>query len=284
MWFVLTQHRSPAEAARTTPNFELQTRWADALTSGALLGAVSFAHLRRPGPPAVSAVRDGDGWRVSGRLDWVTSWGLADVLLLMAETPDGQVLQALLPASHREGLLIDGELSLAAMQGTSTVGARLQDVWIDDGEVAHVLPKSEWLGRDAQRVANTPPAVLGLTRAALNALMEAANQRGWVTAEALASRWRDELVTLRSRAYELVDDVPPDECIDERVALRARATRLALDVTSGLIAVQAGRAMLTSSPAQRWAREALFALVQAQTQVTREALVATFSGERPAIR
>jgi hypothetical protein len=52
---------------------------------------------------------------------------------------------------------------------------------------------------------------------------------------------------------------------------------MAQEVTSALIAVQAGRAMLTSSPEQRWAREAMFALVQAQTQVTREALVAGFS-------
>ncbi len=38
--------------------------------------------------------------------------------------------------------------------------------------------------------------------------------------------------------------------------------------------------MLLSSPEQRWAREALFALVQAQTQVTREALIATYRPER----
>ena len=60
------------------------------------------------------------------------------------------------------------------------------------------------------------------------------------------------------------------------MALRAQITKLAQEVTSALIAVQAGRAMLLSSPEQRWAREAMFALVQAQTQVTREALVAAF--------
>jgi hypothetical protein len=36
--------------------------------------------------------------------------------------------------------------------------------------------------------------------------------------------------------------------------------------------------MLTSSPEQRWAREALFALVQAQTAATRAALLATYRG------
>ena len=61
--------------------------------------------------------------------------------------------------------------------------------------------------------------------------------------------------------------------------MRAQITKLAQDVTAALIAVQAGRAMLLASPEQRWAREAMFALVQAQTQVTREALVrAYFTG------
>ena len=276
LWFVLTQHRSPAEAARTTENAALGERWAGGLLSGASLGAVAFAHLRRPGQPTVTASRNGESWLVNGRFDWITSWGLADVLLLMAETPGGEVVQALLPASARQGLTITGELPLAAMQGTSTVGAVLDKMTILDAEVARTLPKREWLAADALRTANAPPAVFGLTRAALNALIAAARQRQWATASSLATSWRDEFELARARAYTLIDDVEPDDGIDERVALRAQITRLAQDVTSALITVQAGRAMLLSSPEQRWAREAMFALVQAQTQVTREELVASY--------
>ncbi len=80
LWFVLTQHRSPAEAARTTKNdARARALGGRAGQLAASLGAVAFAHLRRPGAPTVTATRDGDGWRVSGRLDWITSWGLADV-------------------------------------------------------------------------------------------------------------------------------------------------------------------------------------------------------------
>lgn len=277
LWFVLTQHRSPAEAARTTDNAALGDRWAAGLVSGALLGAVAFAHLRRPGAPTVTAIRRGGGWLASGRLDWITSWGLADVLLLMAETADGEVVQALLSASEREGLTITGELPLAAMQGTSTVGAVLDHLPISDAEVARVLPKREWLAADALRTANAPPAVFGLTRVALNALLAAAGQRQWASAAGLATRWQREFKDLRARAYGFVDDVAPSEAVAERIALRAQITKLAQDVTTALITVQAGRAMLLSSPEQRWAREALFALVQAQTQVTREALIGAYS-------
>ncbi len=277
LWFVLAQHRSPAEAARTTQNETLSERWAAGLQSGGLLGAVAFAHLRRPGAPTVTATLQGDGFVVSGRLDWITSWGLADVLLLMAETPDGEVVQALLPASERQGLTITGELPLAAMQGTSTVGAVLDHMPVSDAEVARVLPKREWLTADLQRTANAPPAVFGLTRAALNALTAAAEHRRWESASGLARQWQERYVRLRARAYALVDDVAPGEAVDERIAIRAEVTRLAQDVTSALITVQAGRAMLLTSPEQRWAREAMFALVQAQTQVTREALVAAYA-------
>jgi hypothetical protein len=119
--------------------------------------------------------------------------------------------------------------------------------------------------------------VFGLTRAALNALIAAADQRHWSTAADLAARWREQFEDARARAYALVDDVAPDEAVEERVALRAQMTKLAQDVTAALVTVQAGRALLLSAPEQRWAREAMFALVQAQTQVTREALVAAFS-------
>jgi alkylation response protein AidB-like acyl-CoA dehydrogenase len=278
LWFVLTQHRSPATAAASTANVALSERWSGPLTRGTALGAVAFAHLRRPGPAGVTAKRLDGGWQVDGRLDWITSWGLADVLLLMAESPDGEVVQALLPASAREGLRITGPLALAAMQGTSTVGAVLDGLRIEDAEVAHVVPKDEWLTEDAQRTANAPPAVFGLTRVVVNALAAAASRRGSAEATALADRWRTEVAAIRSRSYALVDDVDPTEALDERRRLRAAITRLAQDATSALVAVQGGRAMLTSSPEQRWAREALFALVQAQTAVTRAALLATYRG------
>ena len=203
LWFVVAQHRSPSEAARGSDNAEVRERWADGLASGRLLGAVAFAHLRRAGPPTVTATRETGCWRVSGRLDWITSWGLADALLLMAETPDGEVVQALLPASERRGLTITGELALAAMQGTSTVGAVLDGLKVEDAEVARVLPKSQWSAADSLRTANAPPAVFGLTRAALNALIPAAEARGSVAAEQLGHRWRENSGRFGRVAYRV---------------------------------------------------------------------------------
>lgn len=278
LWFVAAQHRSPAESAGATSNHELRERYAEGLASGALLGAVSFAHLRRPRPTVV-AERRATGWSISGRLDWVTSWGLADVLLLMAETTGGDVVQCLIPAVPQQGLIITGELALAAMGGTSTVGAMLDDLAVTDAAVAAVLPKHDWLLPDSQRTANVPAAVVGLARAAVNGLLTVAGERDWDELGVLAEAWATELVSSRARAYELVDDTPPGEAIEERLALRGSITRRAQDATAMLVAAQAGRAILRSSSAQRWAREAMFALVQAQTHRSRNALVAAYLGE-----
>lgn len=273
LWFVATQHRSPAEAAIGTANDALRERWAQPLASGRALGAVAFAHLRRPGPPGVVATRDGVGWRVTGRLDWVTSWGLADALLLMAETADGRVVQALLPATEQAGLVVTGPLALAAMGATSTVGISLDGLLVGPDELVRVLPKPDWSARDAERTADATPASFGLARAALDRLAVTAERRGSRAAGELALALAARLVAARRSAYALADEVPPGVRVPERLALRAEALDLAQRAAAAVVAAEAGRAMLLDSPGQRWAREALFHLVQAQTGPLREELL-----------
>lgn len=270
LWFVMAQHRSPTDAARSTTVAALRERYAAGLSTGELLGAVSFAHLRRPHPTVVTTRVEG-GWEFSGRLDWITSWGLADVLLLMAESPEGEVVQALLPAEPRPGLSVGDALPLAAMRGTSTVSATLEQLQIGDDEVAAVLSKREWLATDECRTANAIPAVFGLARAAVNALSNLAEDRSWVTASDAAKRLGAEVVDVRRQAYRLLDEVEATEQLEVRRDLRVRATVLASTAVAALTVSQGGRSMLESSRESRWAREVQFALVQAQTHATREA-------------
>ena len=279
VWFVAAQHRTPMEcavAATDTPSHE---RWAEPLATGRALGAVAFAHLRRPGGPSVRAVRTATGWQVSGMLDWVTSWGLADALLLMAEADDGLVVQALVPARERVGFGVTGPLGLAAMGGTSTVGARLDAMPVDDDEVAAVVAKSEWLARDTERTANAAPAVFGLMRAVIADLHRSGVERDQPLAVEAAQRFAEQVTAARAAAYRLIDDVPAGEALDERVLLRARSLTLLQRITAARVAAQGGSAMLLRSSAQRWAREGLFHLVQAQTQPLREALLQEWAAQ-----
>jgi alkylation response protein AidB-like acyl-CoA dehydrogenase len=273
LWFVVTQHRSPTEAAFASVNPEPKARWAEALATGQALGAVAFAHLRRPGPPPVQATRVAGGWRLDGRLDWVTSWGLADVLLLMAETEDARVVQALVPAVDGEALCSTGRLPLAAMAGTSTAGLRVDALVVPDSEVVRVLPKAAWSQSDAAKAANASPAAFGLARAAVEALAVVTERRGSAAGERLAASLAEQIRDVRREAYALIDHVPPGEQLGRRLELRAAALDLALRATTALVTAEAGRAMLLDSAAQRWAREALFLLVQAQTAELRDELL-----------
>jgi len=189
----------------------------------------------------------------------------------MAESPEGDVVQTLLPAAPRPGLSVGGELPLAAMRGTSTVSAVLEQMRVADDEVAAVVAKSEWLAVDERRTANAVAAVFGIARAAVNALSDLAQERGWTVAIDAAARLGAKVREVRRDAYQLIDDVDPADRLEERRALRVRSTEVASTAVAALTVAQGGRSMLESSRESRWAREVQFALVQAQTHATREA-------------
>ena len=90
VWFCWTQHfgcmrtLGNSYVSELSPNVPaLQDRWLAGLTTGTFLGALAFAHVRRPGPPNPVATRVEGGWVINGRLDWVTSWDIADVVMVM---------------------------------------------------------------------------------------------------------------------------------------------------------------------------------------------------------
>jgi hypothetical protein len=62
--------------------------------------------------------------------------------------------------------------------------------------------------------------------------------------------------------------------------LRAEVTELAVRTANALIAARSGSALLLTSPEQRWAREAAFHLIQAQTTGVRRARLTAFAHRR----
>jgi alkylation response protein AidB-like acyl-CoA dehydrogenase len=109
-WFCWSQHQTPLralEAVAPSPDAPaadgLRARLLPGLRSGRLLAAVAFAHVRRPGPPNPVATRVPGGWRLDGSLDWVTSWDIADVVMVMAlgaGDDAGSLLASYLPAGR----------------------------------------------------------------------------------------------------------------------------------------------------------------------------------------
>ena len=270
-WFVAHQHTNPVQSLGRSDNVALKERHLRALCTGGALCGVAFAHLRRPGPPPVAATRTPGGWTFAGTAPWVTSWGLADLLLLAGVSPAGEVVLALVPARDQAGAQAGPPMRLAVMQGTCTVALRLADLAVADTDVVEILRRDDWLEADRLRTANALPAVFGLLDTVVGRLGALARQREDDLAGELAGCLGEEAADLRRAAYALLDHVPLYEQVDDRLALRAASLELGVRAAAALVAATGGSAMALSAPPQRLAREALFHLVQAQTAPVRAA-------------
>ena len=285
-WFCWVQHISPMHAIaaavdgpETPAASTIRERYLSGLRSGELLAGVAFAHVRRPGPPNPVATRDADGWRVNGTLDWVTSWDIADVVVVTAKAdgPDeGMMIAFVLPAGHSTAPLPDGvsvgdPLRLLAMSGTHTRPVRFDNVAIPATDVIALTPVDSWMADDRQRTADANPSAFGLARAAIAELDELAAQRNdslmRVLATDLASQCRD----MRAQAYALMEDADREGTRVQRLDLRAQALDLATRAAMANVTARAGASMMTGCSAERRLRESMFLLVQAQTADTRAA-------------
>jgi alkylation response protein AidB-like acyl-CoA dehydrogenase len=281
-WFCWVQHQSPLRTLRgDVPGLRepaapgLVTDLLPRLRSGDALAAVAFAHVRRPGAANPAATRVAGGWRLDGRLDWVTSWDIADVVMVMAQgaPPDDDVLVcAYLPAGRGTapavGLMPGEPLELLAMSGTHTRPITLDGVFVPDAAVGAVIDRAQWLAHDEQRTADANPAAFGVTRGAIAQLDALARQRGDAQAVDLAEALAAECRALRDEAYEQADAGGDRSA---RLRLRAASLDLAIRSATAVVTAMSGAAMLRGQPAERRVREAMFLLVQAQTPATRAA-------------
>ncbi|GAA1291849.1 acyl-CoA dehydrogenase family protein [Pseudonocardia aurantiaca] len=291
-WFMTTQHRFPQalsrgpltalapEAITLGPAAE---RHRAGLASARTSAGIAIAHIRRPGPPAVRAEPRPGGWTFSGTADWCTGWGLLDVVMIAGTTPDDRFVLALLPAAERPGLRAGDPLPLAVMAGTRTVALAIDGLAVDAEDVLAVIDVPAWHAHDAARTANATPASLGLLRRMVVALAELGAMRDRPEAVDAAHTLAKRAAGVRAEAYALLTEVPLFERVAERRELRAAVTELAVRTAGALVAARSGSALLLTSPEQRWAREAAFHLIQAQTAEVRNAQLAAFadpSGER----
>ena len=275
-WFVATQHAMPLATLATSTNEPLKARLLRDMCTGVTLAGVAVAQLRRPGSPAVTAVRVEGGWRFDGHVGWMTSWGICDVVLLGGLSPAGEVVTVLIPARDSDGLTPSEPMQLAAMQATVTVTLDLDGCTVPDADVVDVQDAAAWLAVDAAKTANASPHTFGLQRECVRRLAETASQRDDGTAAALAQQLGQEGERLRAVAYALLDDVPAQELIADRLAVRASSLELVVRTAAALVAATGGSAMALSAAPQRLMREAVFHLVQAQTAPVREATLQLF--------
>ena len=257
LWFVWFQHGPVVRMVAAVE--ELQSLLPD-LCSGRTQAGVAFSHLRG-GHPSITAKRDGDGWLLEGRQPWGTGFGIADVFLVGAHVPESdEVLLGLVPA---EEVGSAGELDLMTMRGTSTHALRLDGARLADSRVVVRKTYDEWTAADRVSNSNVQPSTFGLASAALDLLAPVDPETE------LALRARVDAV--RTEAYALIDEQPPEVDLERRLELRAEALLLAMSCATAAVASRGGRAVGLNDPAQRLLRAAAFQLIHAQAPHVRAA-------------
>jgi len=267
-WFVQAQHHSPVRMLAANPS-ESADRYLHQLASGELIAGIAFSHLRRFPQRPVTATRTRGGWRFHGVAPWYTGWTLNDVAFIAGVSDDEQVVFGIVPAQPGAGLSAKTKLRTAALDAAQTVVLQIDNMKVDDADIALVQPVGDWLATDRQTSANANAAIFGVASSAVRLLAEAGDERNEPATQDAAAKLSARLVDVREKAYALADD--DGERIDERLAARAEALEVLIAVTTALVAANSGPAMALTHPAQRKAREALFLLVQAQTAAARAA-------------
>ena len=300
-WFCWVQHQTPlrtlalASPSDATPDVEiLRNRLLAGMQAGKLLSAVAFAHLRRGGAPNPVATRTADGWLLNGTLDWVTSWDIADVVMIMARTDHADaptVISCFLPAGRADaptpGLEVGEPLSLLAMGGTHTRPLALRDVFVPEESVAAVDDLGDWLVADLVKTVDASPAAFGVTRGALRELTELALARGDADIKQSVERLARQCREIRRAAYSLADR-PSKSNSAERLELRVASLDLVVRAATAVVIARAGAGVMSGTSAERRVREAMFLQIQAQTGDSRRAGLRWISDNRvmgePAIR
>ncbi|PWK64259.1 alkylation response protein AidB-like acyl-CoA dehydrogenase [Streptomyces sp. CG 926] len=266
-WFVYTQHFALVKALMKSADPDLRDRWLPDLVTGARRATAAFAYLRHPQPP-VSAERCAQGWRLRGRVPWMTGWGLADMAIVGAVAADDRVL--FVRADTGPGMAAVASPPLWAMGATHTAAVELRNVVVPPQDVISVESRRDWARSYDLENANANPAVFGHLRAAVDLLLAAAPRAG-AAYETLAHRLADEAARLRDEAYGMRDELAPEQGVPARTEVRAAALDLGVRAATACVAATGGRAVHYGNTAGRLAREALFHLIQAQTSQLREA-------------
>jgi alkylation response protein AidB-like acyl-CoA dehydrogenase len=280
-WFCWTQHQTPLRTMLAGGNqrasAELSKRWLEGLQNGELLAAIAFAHVRRGGPPNPVAKKVKDGWELTGKLDWITSWDIADVLMLLAATEDKtQIVIFYLPIKGFEEAfahcVVGDPLKLLAMSGTHSRPITFDHTFIGNDFVFSIIDSQEWLSADSEMTVLPNLAALGVARAAIEQLNEVSRARKQEVGQAAARNLAKEFEHLRTQAYDAMDN--PQTPRSELVNLRVETLEFAVKCAVAVITATSGGAMMTGGEAERRVREAMFLQVQAQTRETRDAALA----------
>ena len=291
--FTLMQHHGSSRMIANSKAEALKACVLPHLAKGNSYCAVSFAHLRRPGKPVLTATPVDGGYRLSGTAPWVTGWGLMNQVVIGAELPDARHIYLWIPQDREDfAELFDdvsapkqnwGEaiasdpLPLCAMNASSTVELTLTDYFVPEIHFLHHSDRETMQRNDRNNVLGPTAAPLGCALASLRVLDGLAEKRNLPAIHESFGLLSEEYSRLKSAVLEDLQTSSDNINLEKVLALRAEVILLAQRGALSACAASSGAANSLSHPSQRLLREAMFYSVQAQTQDVMSATLSALS-------
>ena len=294
--FIQAQHHGASRMIANGSNNLLKSTLLPALAAGKRMCAISFAHLRRPGPPVLRAAVSADGCRLSGVAPWVTGWGLMDQVVFGATLPDESFIYVWSPADRNqyptlfdEGAPTDGNwgamratppIPLCTMNASATVALELENWFVPHSHILSYSTRETMQRNDRNGVLGATAMPVGCAVAGVRLLCETADKKSSLSAiRRAANSFAAELDEVKNQIELWIDRSGEEDFFENAVRIRAWCIELALRTAHAAITAVSGSANALDHPAQRLIREAMFYTVQAQTREVMDATLARL--ERP---
>ena len=254
--FVWVQHTTPVLELTASANADLREAWLAEMCAGRLRAGIALGGLHQ-GSAGLKAEAVEGGWLVRGDAPYVTGWGLIDMLLIAALTPDGRAVRAMIDAIERPQVTSE-RLRLVAANASATVRLRIDGLFVPSERVTSVAPYTP------------PPAYDGGGRPNGSLALGVAGR----CLQLLGSSALDaELEACRQQL-----DAASEEALSEA---RAAAAELAARAAAALIVGRGSRSIFIDDHAQRLYREAAFLLVFGSRAAIKASLLRRLGSVRP---
>ena len=281
--FVNAHHSIGMRALELFGTDEQKARWLKPLTTGDKIAA--FALTEQAAGSDASNVRttatpsdDGESYTLNGEKRWITNGGIADVLTVMARTPDpsdpdGKVTAFLVTPNMKGFEVLEERMEKVGIRGTATGRIKFTDMVVPKENVLGQVGKGLKLALTVLDFGRTTfgAACTGTAKYCLERMVARANSRRQFgktlgefelvrgkIAEAAADMYAMESATYHTAA--LIDSGAEDYMV-ETAMLKVFASDQLWRIVNDCLQIWGGKGFFTDQPFERMMRDARLNLI-----------------------
>ncbi|WP_083260350.1 acyl-CoA dehydrogenase family protein [Cyanobacterium sp. IPPAS B-1200] len=265
--FLQAQHQTAVGMLGGCDNEIIKQKYLQDIAKGLSFCGVAFSHLRRVENPPLRAMVDGEGYRLTGNIFWITGFNIFKDFIVGAVLEDGRELYAIAPFANinKDGgkITINKPMKLGAMASTNTVSATMEKWYIHPDNIIKINPPQTIIKDSEKQVLNNSAFALGCAEGSLDLIKENAQKLQLDSVFFNYEKLSIELDNLKENI--LTEIVTPSKTPQQQLNLRVKAIDLAFRCAQGAIITSKGSANLQNNTAQRLYKEALVYSVSGQT-------------------